>query len=98
MNIEKEEFLSMDLEEKLNFINPQNQTNELITASNENNIKDHERIKELRKRIAETKREIERTTATFNKIAERCKLEWFRPKWIERPGANHLQEISYWLR
>ncbi|HLV42271.1 MAG TPA: hypothetical protein VKY37_08335 [Brumimicrobium sp.] len=98
MNIEKEEFLSMDLEEKLNFINPQNQTNELITLSNENNIKDYERIEELRKRIAETKREIERTTATFNKIAEHCKVEWFRPKWIERPNANHLQEIRYWLR
>lgn len=91
MNIKKEEFLSMDLEEKLNFINPQNQINE-------NNIKDHERIKELRKRIAETKREIERTTATFNKIAEHCPLEWVRPKWIKRPGADHLQEINYWLR
>src|SRR5690554_1333158 len=98
MSMEKEEFLSMDLEEKLNFINPQNQTNELITSSNENNIKDHERIKELRKRIAETNRQIERTTATFNQIAEHCPLEWFRPKWIERPNANHLQEINYWLR
>lgn len=98
MNIEKEQFLSMDLEEKLNFINPQNQTNELITSSNENNIKDHERIEELRKRIAETKREIERTKEAFNKIAEHCPLEWVRPKWIKRPGANHLQEINYWLR
>lgn len=80
-------------------------TAELNTSSIEEKPKEHERIEHLRKRIAETNREINRveaetarTKATFNQIAERCKIEWFRPKWIKRPNANHLHEINYWLR
>lgn len=103
----KEEFLRLSHEQKLNFVAGQyDKKTELNTLSiDEENLTDHERIEYLKKRIAETKREINRveaetarTTATFNQIAERCQIEWFRPKWIKRPNANNLHEINYWLR
>jgi len=106
-NMTKEEFLRLNHEQKLNFVaGENNKKTELNTSSiDEENTNEYEQIEELRKRIAETKREINRvetetarTKATFNQIAEHCKVEWFKPSWIERPSANKLTEINYWLR
>jgi len=110
MKTDKAKFLQMGYTEKLDFINSkqvdQKPIEELKTSSNsKTNITDHERIESLRnrikanrKRINELNRETQSAIQTFEEVAVHCRLEWIRPKWIERPGANHLQEIIYWLR
>lgn len=78
-----------------------------LKPSSNNNLKtnNHERIEDLknrietnRKQIAELNRVTENAKATFKEIAEHCRLEWIRPKWIARPNTNKIDEINYWLR
>jgi len=33
---------------------------------------------------------------TFSQLAERCKIEWYRNKWMTAPIQNKLQELKYW--
>ena len=77
-----------------------------VEVSEHKNISDDKirnRIAECRNRtgqyavqISKLTNEIEALEKKFCENAERCKVEWFRPKWYGKEYQNKLNEIKYW--
>lgn len=40
--------------------------------------------------------ELKNRKAYNNKNAERCKIKWFRNKWMTYPVQNEISELKYW--
>jgi hypothetical protein len=56
-----------------------------------------QRIEKGNIEILRIKGEIKTIENEFNKIAENCKIEWFRNSWIKYKPQNLIQEIKYWI-
>ena len=55
------------------------------------------RIGKFESGIESVKSRITERRNTFNKIAEKSKIEWFRNSWMNHKTQNLIQEIKYWL-
>jgi hypothetical protein len=55
------------------------------------------RIQEINREIKRMEVEFNAVEKTFNEIAGRCKIEWFRNKWMKGKVVNLESEIKYWL-
>lgn len=56
------------------------------------------RIGKLEQDIERLKNDINSRRKSFNEIARKSKIEWFRNKWMKYRTSNIVEEIKYWLR
>lgn len=55
-------------------------------------------IKRIEAEISSTEKKISDVERSFSQIAHRCKIEWFRPRWLGDRIADSLEnELKYWL-
>jgi hypothetical protein len=52
----------------------------------------------FKKRVDTIRDEQGTIDSEFTKIAESCKIEWFRPDWVKYRTSNIINEIKYWTR
>jgi len=52
----------------------------------------------FKKRVDTVRNEQGTIDSEFTKIAESCKIEWFRPDWVKYRTSNIINEIKYWTR
>jgi hypothetical protein len=52
----------------------------------------------LESEINRVESEIRKRKQSFNEIAAKSKIEWFRNSWIKNKPQNLIQEIKYWLQ
>jgi len=68
-----------------------------ITKSKLNNEKIDYGIGKLEKEVARIELSITERRKSFNEIASKSKIEWFRNNWMTYKPQNLIQEIKYWL-
>jgi predicted transcriptional regulator len=76
---------------------------EIVRVKNE--IKEYENsdftrteVKRIESEINRVESEIRKRKQSFNEIATKSKIEWFRNSWIKNKPQNLIQEIKYWLQ
>jgi hypothetical protein len=69
---------------------------EIKRIENEGEKRDY-RIGKLESKIESVKSGIREKRNTFNQIAEKSKIEWFRNSWMNYKTQNLIEEIKYWL-
>lgn len=68
-----------------------------LTKSKLNNKKIDYGIGKLEKEVARIELSITERRNSFNEIASKSKIEWFRNRWMTYKPYNLIQEIKYWL-
>lgn len=61
-----------------------------------NTNKEPKQDKRYEVEISRNRNECRTLEKTFIKIAESCKVEWFRNKWMTAPVINKISELKYW--
>lgn len=67
-----------------------------ISGFDETTYKIDYRIGKVEAEIDRVELEIIQRKNNTKKIAENCKIEWFRTSWMKNPVNNKLEEIRYW--
>lgn len=115
--MDKQDFLQLSPAEMLDFVNkkpytqkpepvekiktPQRKKQEIKEPTK---AKEDDRIKEVRKRNSELRKEIARVElecknleSTFIQASKRCSVKWYAPKWVKQPHqVNKLRQLIYW--
>ena len=67
-----------------------------LSKNKEATYKNNYRLGKLEQEIDRIESEIKDGTDHINKVADNCKIEWFRSKWMKSPVNNKIEEIRYW--
>ena len=67
-----------------------------ISGFDDSTYKIDHRIGKVETEIDRVELEIIQRKNNTKKIAENCKIEWFRSSWMKNPVKNKLEEIRYW--